>query len=286
MQTIGVMAATHRVPALEAARRLVQWLQSQRRQVLLEAETAEALGVPELAVAEVYAQADLLIVLGGDGSLVAAARATAPFGTPVVGVNFGRVGFLSQISAEEMEVHLAAVLEGKGQIEERMLLQAELRRGGESRGEFLAANDVVIGRDGFSRLLRLTVWAGGAFLATYSADGLIIATPTGSTAYSLSAGGPIVAPAVESILLTPICPHTLSTRPLVLSPREVLRIRVEPHGKPPPGARLTVDGQVECDLQPEDELSVRRAECRARLVTFGGEAFYKSLRRKLKWGAD
>lgn len=276
LRRIGLMVAAHNPEAQEAGEEILAWLQKRGYEAVLCA--------PGLEEGTDFPQVDLLVVLGGDGTLVATARGAAPFGIPVVGINFGGFGFLSQIPASERLQGLEAVLAGRCFLEERLMLRAELWRGGEMLSQGLALNDVVIGKSAIARMMRLRVFVGATYIATYPADGLIVATPTGSTAYSLSAGGPIVHPSLEVVILTPICPHTLYSRPLVISPKEPLRIFIEPRPGDEQEVLLSLDGQVGIPLRAHDEVRVHRAECKARLVVVGENAFYESLRGKLKWG--
>lgn len=230
---------------------------------------------------------DLLVTLGGDGTLLEGARRVAPHGTPVLGVNLGHLGFLTAVAPEDLEDALERVLAGDYWIESRFTLQAEVHEQGAERprpGTHLAVNDLVVHSGGGSaRLVRVGLYAGEEEdeVGIYRADGIILATPTGSTAYSLAAGGPIISPTVECILATPICPHTLALRPLVLPAETLLTLRVLDKGEP---LVLTVDGRDSARLGWEDRVAVRRGSVQARLVRFAGQSFFGTLRRKLHWG--
>ncbi len=225
---------------------------------------------------------DLLITLGGDGTLLRGARLVAAYGVPVLGVNLGRVGFLTTASPEEVEEALEALVRGDAPLDERMVLNARaVGRDGESRGEFLALNDAVLHKGGFARVVQVAVHAGDEEIGSYSADGIIISTPTGSTAYSLSAGGPIVSPQLDCIVATPICPHTLAVRPLVLSADETLAVEMVSGGEE---MILTIDGQDGAALHEGDRVVIRRADEPLRLVRLPGQTFFSTLRRKLRWG--
>jgi NAD+ kinase len=227
---------------------------------------------------EMLGELDLLLTLGGDGTLLRGAR----HGTPVLGVNFGHVGFLTSAAPEELESALDRALSGDIVLDERMTLMVRAESpDGTLRGEFLALNDAVLHKGGVARMIRLAVRADGEEVGSYSADGIILATPTGSTAYSLSAGGPIVSPSVNCIIATPICPHTLAVRPLVLPAEETVTVDVlTPSGE----LLLTIDGQEDAELAPGDRVVVRRAPWPVRLVRFPGQTFFSTLRRKLSWG--
>lgn len=228
---------------------------------------------------------DLLITFGGDGTLLRGARMVAAHHTPVLGVNLGHLGFLTSIRPEELEASLAGLVQGEYWLDTRFTLEARVRgHDGRESGPYLALNDAVLHKGGFARVIRLVVRVGdeGEEVGAYSADGLILSTPTGSTAYSLSAGGAIVAPSMECLLATPICPHTLAVRPLIL-PADT-RIEVEIR-EPSAEVILTVDGQEGEALVPGDRLIVSRGEATVPLVRFPGQSFFSTLRRKLHWGA-
>ena len=221
---------------------------------------------------------DLVVAIGGDGTILRTARELR--GTvPILGVNLGRLGFLAEVSAEELEEAFGEVLDGRVRVEERTGLSAYAEGEGEV---FFAVNDVVLERGASPRMMEVRVFVEDELLGSYLADGIIFATPTGSTAYSLSAGGPIVHPGLDALILTPICPHSLSVRPMVLPPDEEVVVRVRSdRGE---DMALTVDGQVRCGLHPEDTVRVRRAEEKVKLVAFPDRSFYSVLRTKLLWG--
>jgi NAD+ kinase len=228
-------------------------------------------------------KADLLIVLGGDGTLLGVARALGDEATPILAVNLGTLGFLAETARDELYRVLEEVLGGRFLAEERMRLEVRVERGGSESGRYLALNDAVIARSTApSRVIDLETWADGMEVTTYHADGLIAATPTGSSAYSLSAGGPLLLPTSSAILLTPICPHTLSQRPLVLPPESDLELRVrDARGGE---VHLTVDGQVGCELEEGDRVRVRRAKIPVQLLVPPGRNRYQVMREKLGWG--
>lgn len=231
---------------------------------------------------EVVADLDLLLTLGGDGTLLRGARLVAPHGVPVLGVNLGHLGFLTSIGPEELEQGLERVMMGDIVLDERLVLEIRAEAAdGTVRTSCLALNDAVLHRGGVARMIRMAVHAHGEEVGTYSADGIILATPTGSTAYSLSAGGPIVAPVVDCIIATPICPHTLAVRPLILPANETVTVEVL---SPTEELILTVDGQESANMIPGDRLVARRTPVPLRLVRFPGQTFFSTLRRKLRWG--
>jgi NAD+ kinase len=230
------------------------------------------------------AQLDVLIALGGDGTLLRGARLVAPYHKPVLGVNLGNLGFLTSVSPAELESAIDHLFAGEFLLDTRFTLETVVHGDGDDAGaSFVALNDAVLHKGGFARVVRLRIGAGedDDEIAHFSGDGIIFSTPTGSTAYSLSAGGPVVVPAVDCIVVTPICPHTLGLRPLVLPPET--EISVEPIS-PHEGLILTVDGQDGARLDAGHRLVVRRGTATVPLVRFAGQSFFSTLRRKLHWG--
>jgi NAD+ kinase len=222
---------------------------------------------------------DLIVTFGGDGTILRAARMAALHGTPILSVNMGRFGFLAEAQPEEVEDVMNTVLSGSYWLEERIMLHAELHRGKEQEGSYDALNDVVIGHGTVSRVVRLRAYVDGEHMADYVADGLIVATPTGSTAYSLAAGGPILHPRLEDILLTPIAPHRALERSLVLPPSSTIEIRLSSEYP----AVLTIDGQIETQLEDGDRVTVTVSPHRCKLVrTQPASYFGRNLLERLK----
>lgn len=229
-------------------------------------------------------EVDLLVTLGGDGTLLRGARLVAPRHVPVLGVNLGYLGFLTSITPQELEDALPRFFAGDYWLDERFTLEARVVNGSGVPGpSYVALNDAVLHKGGFARVIRLAVHVGPDHqeVATYTADGIILSTPTGSTAYSLSAAGPVVHPAVDCILATPICPHTLVLRPLVLPATAEITVEVL---SPSEELILTVDGQDGAELHPADRLVVKRGHATVPLVRFVSQSFFSTLRRKLHWG--
>lgn len=229
------------------------------------------------------AEVDLLLTFGGDGTLLRGARLVAPHGAPVLGVNLGYLGFLTSIPPTDLRLALERVVTGDYWLDTRLTLEVRVDRDGAHGPPYLALNDAVLHKGGFARVVRLALYMGpdAEEVATYSADGIIVSTPTGSTAYSLSAGGPIVVPTVDCILATPICPHTLAVRPLVVPASTEITVEVL---SPAEELILTIDGQEGAALQEGDRLIVRKGAASVRLVRFPGQSFLSTLRRKLHWG--
>jgi len=283
VKRLGIIAKTDRQEARTVVPQLLEWCAARGIQPVLEKETAGLFPqatVPMAGRPELPAQSDLLLVLGGDGTLLSMARLVGDLGVPILGVNLGGLGFLTALTVDELIPALEAYLRGELVIEERMLLEARVFRQGERLGEYSALNDVVITKSAMSRIIRLEVAVDGDFATGYRADGLIVSTPTGSTAYCLSAGGPIVYPTMDAIVLTPICSHTLTNRPIVLPATQRIAITLLTDQD----VMLTLDGQVGFSLRMEDTVEVRRAAARTRLLRFPQKHFFSVLRAKLKWG--
>jgi NAD+ kinase len=280
---VGLIAKADAKEAQRVVLTLIDWLTARGLAVVLEKETAglaPAASVPAARKSDLPAQVDALIVLGGDGTLLSMARAVGDLGVPMLGVNLGGLGFLTATTLDEMLPALEALLAGDMAVEERMVLGARLVRGGQVTGEYLALNDVVITKSAMSRIIDLLVSVDGRHATAYRADGLIISTPTGSTAYNLSAGGPILFPTMDAVVLTPIAPHTLSNRPIVLpgAQRIDVTLRVDQE------VMLTMDGQVGVPLRERDVVEIQKARARIRLMRFETRDFFSVLRAKLKWG--
>lgn len=261
---------------------LGEYLRKQGCDVLVEKETAAINGVTGFPMAdypEIGARADLVVVQGGDGSMLSAARSLAGQDVPLVGVNQGRLGFMTDIASPKMIEAMSEILAGKHAIEERTMLAAEVRRGGMVTFATLALNDAVVNKGSVGRLIEFVVNIDGEFVYDLRADGLIVTTPTGSTAYALSANGPIVQPGVPGFALVPISPHTLSNRPIMISDRSVIEISL----KHAVEARLHFDGQLQCDLQEGDRVLIRRAEHTIKFVHPPGYRYFTMLREKLHW---
>jgi NAD+ kinase len=228
-------------------------------------------------------EAELLITLGGDGTLLRAVPLAIQRKLPILGVNVGRVGFLTEISPLELSQKLGAIKKGKYKITHRVVFRVEVFRKGNPVALFFALNDVVITKEALARMIKLETWIKKEPVALFYSDGLIISTPTGSTAHSLSAGGPILHPEVNAFVITPICAHTLTLRPLVISNRETITVRVSSNHKK---IILTLDGQQSFSLFPQDVIKVRKNPHPLKIVFFEERNFYSILKQKLKWGGE
>lgn len=283
MKRVGIVAKSDRPEAREVVPDLVRWLSARGKQVVLEKETAALVptatsGVPK---ADLPAQVELLVVLGGDGTLLSVARLVGDLGVPILGVNLGGLGFLTATTLEELFPALDALFAGRMQVEERTMLVAQVVRQGERSAAYAALNDVVLTKSAMSRIIDLAVAVDGQAATDYRADGLIISTPTGSTAYGLSAGGPIVYPTMDAVVLIPICSHTLTNRPIVLPADLRIEVTLLTENQ---DVMLTLDGQVGHALKARDTVEICRATYRIRLVRFPQKHFFSVLRTKLKWG--
>ncbi len=258
------------------------WLESRGVEIFFESAPAQAFSRAGsvLAPADFASRVDMVAVFGGDGTLLYAARMVGGSGVPILGVNLGALGFLTEVNVEDLHSAFEKILAGDYQLENRMMLHVEVHRGKEMAARCLALNDAAINKGAISRMIELEVSVNSQVVTVTRADGLIISTPTGSTAYSLSAGGPILYPTLEAFIITPICPHTLTNRPVVVPDEAFVDVHLR-HGS---DVMLTVDGQVGLPLQNGDTLRIRKADPAARLVQLSGSAFFKLLREKLKWG--
>ena len=280
-QRIGVVAKVGSREAVHTAHELAEWLRRRELEVVLDDATVRAQGGtsgPLLAPSE--GPYDLVIVLGGDGTLLSAARNLAP-GVPILGVNLGTLGFLTEVGRGGLYPALVQVLAGKFETEERFLLDVELRRANGGVVSFRVLNDAVVTKGALARIIELTLKVDGHLIARYRSDGVIISTPTGSTAYNLSAGGPIVYPLLPVVVLTPICPHTLSLRPIVVPDSGSIEVTLETQREE---VYLTCDGQEGTSLGHRDTVCVTRSQATVRLVKVDTPSFYDNLRAKLRWG--
>ena len=279
MAIVGLIPHRARQAAAELALEMVRWLLSRGHSALVEEEA----GVPGVSSApgrEVAARADLLVVLGGDGTLIHAAGLCNRREVPILGVNLGKLGFLTEVPRDNALPMLEKALEGKLPVSRRMMFDVEAREGDRVLISGCVLNDAVVSKNALSRLATLEVTVDGRPATVYEADGLIVATPTGSTAYSLSAAGPIVIPAMDSVLLTPICPHALTQRPLLLPPSSVVRVRVASDGE----MFVTLDGSRGRPLALGQEVVIQQAKHRTLILRNPELDHFTILREKLRWG--
>ena len=280
--TVGIVAHVGKPAARDRLLELLAVLAESKLKVLLEREAAGLAGRPKLAATlkEIGRAADLVIVLGGDGTILRVARALDGSATPILGVNLGNLGFLTSVRGDKLQDPIRRILRGEYDISERLTLQTAVIRDGRRKEVLRALNDVVISRGAFSRIVRLRLSVDGELLTEYVCDGMIFATATGSTAYSLSAGGPILVPTARALIITPICPHALSNRSVIAGEDSVIHCQVA-------GAAaellLTVDGQVQLRMEVGDEVEVRQSPRTVQLVTPKKHSYFQVLREKMKW---
>lgn len=282
MQKIGIIPKRQDARVRDVMGEVIPWLQSRKVAVYLDHDSSFQCSVETHKVSpeEMINKVDVILVLGGDGTLLHAARLVGAAGIPILGVNLGSLGFLTEVKLDEMYSALEGVLTGKYQLEERVLLNVEIIREGQIAAQYLALNDAVINKGTLARIIDLEVSVNSQPVLHTRADGLIISTPTGSTAYSLAAGGPIIYPTLEAFIIAPICPHTLTNRPVVIPDRDAVEVCLL-RGT---DVMLTVDGQVGMPLQQQDCLKIYRAQSTLKLVLPFGSTFFKLLREKLRWG--
>ncbi|MDD3653734.1 MAG: NAD(+)/NADH kinase [Desulfotomaculaceae bacterium] len=281
MNTVGLMVNLKKKGVARLVGEIVCWLEDRGCKALVEEAAAGAIGLARLGTTQnsLVEQAECVIVLGGDGTLLRATRRVASVGTPIIGVNLGHLGFLTEIDLPEILPALEKLLSGHYLIDERMMLEAHVYREGQVIKQFVGLNDAVITKGAFARLIILETHVNEQYVNTYPADGLIVASPTGSTAYSLSAGGPLVTPDLDLMLITPICPHTLWARPLAVAPDSVIKVVIlSSQGE----VKLTMDGQHGFRLLQHDEVVLNRAPKKAKFIRLQGRGFFDVLRKKLK----
>ncbi|TXH04048.1 MAG: NAD(+) kinase [Nevskiaceae bacterium] len=285
--TVGIIGKLRDAQIGPTLSRLAAQLRDLGSAVLVDARSADHIDDPACGFAtldDIGRRCDLAIVVGGDGTLLSAARTLAPAGVPILGVNRGRLGFMVDVNPQEMAATLAQVFDGHYVKEERLLLSARILRedGADRDGPFLAINDVVIRNQAAVRMLEFETWIGGEFISQHRADGIIVSTPTGSTAYALSGGGPVLHPSLQALTLVPICPHTLSDRPIVVGADRAVRLVLG--GNEGTRAMFTCDGQTNESLNPGDAVEIERATETLRLIHPANYNYFNILRNKLHWG--
>ncbi|HEY7825272.1 MAG TPA: NAD(+)/NADH kinase [Candidatus Acidoferrales bacterium] len=283
IQSAGIICKPIREMVSAYAPPLIAWLNARNISVYVDEETRACIdpGVPALPREELAEKIDLLIMLGGDGTLLSAARALHGSKVPILAVNLGGLGFLTSVTLDELYPLLERTLANEHRISERMMLEAEIHRGGKIVQRQNALNDAVANKAALARMLEFDVMLDRNHVGRYRADGLIVATPTGSTAYSLAAGGPIVHPDLDALVITPICPHMLTNRPLVVPDTSQVEIDFGPSEEP---VYLTLDGQIGHQLEEGDRVAVHKSSCKIHLVRPPRKTYFEALRSKLRWG--
>ncbi len=288
IRRVGVLVKPHQPDALKTICRLLEWL-SERQIALVvgpkvgraEVERETGCNVEQLNHDEMAASVDMVVVLGGDGTMIAAARMLGDREVPVLGINYGSLGYLTEYRVEEMLPALESVLAGKYSLDRRMMLVTEVFRGDEKITHDRVLNDVVISKSALARIIEIETLIDGQFVNRFRADGLIVSTPTGSTAYNLSAGGPIIFPSMDALVITPICPHTLSNRPLLVPDAVEVEMILKTEKEE---VALTLDGQIGVPLAYDDRVRVRKSRTAFNLIQTDARNYFEVLRGKLRWG--
>ncbi len=282
IKKIGIISKPRKKDAEPILTELVKWLKGRNIEPLMDQETAGLIDFesshkrPDLP-----ALSDFIIVLGGDGTLISVARLIGGRGTPILGVNLGSLGFLTEVTLNEVYPLLEKILAGEMSIDERWTLEASVQRGDKELAKYIVLNDVVINKGALARMILMETVIDGKYLNTYRADGLIISTPTGSTAYSLSTGGPIIHPKVGAIIISPICPHTITNRPIVVREDVMVEVTLRTENE---DMLVTLDGQEGYPLHYMDKVVVKKSANVIRLITSPEKDYYEVLRQKLRWG--
>jgi NAD+ kinase len=280
-EKIGVFLKKEHDTAINVGIKLSKWLLENGKEIYVEETIANSLNISPFTRQEIASKCDIAIVLGGDGTFLSIARLIRTFGTPLIGINLGSLGFLTEITLEETFNALTDIFNGNYILDERIMLTASLIRDNKKQNEYTVLNDVVINKGALARMINLKTFINGKYLTTYKADGLIVATPTGSTAYSLSAGGPILYPNINSFIITPICPHTLTHRPIVVSEDVSIKVEVNSYDS---DVIITLDGQIGFPLKNRDTIIIEKSNQKTFIVKSPKKDYFEVLRNKLKWG--
>lgn len=287
MLKIGIIPNMEKDKDLILTENITNWLMEKKAEVMLNKNFATLIAKSELGFnnEEIFENADAIIVLGGDGTLLNIARQSASYEVPLFGINLGHLGFLTEVEAEDMYLALEKLISGEYEIERRMMLEATVEKDSIQLEKSIALNDVGITKGPFARIISLGIYINDNFVDLYSADGIVISSPTGSTAYSLSAGGPIVSPDVKVLIITPICPHTLHSRSIVVSNEDVVKIEVCENNTE---VMLTLDGQQGYKVKSGDIVTVRQSQYYTNLVKLKGRSFFQVLRQKMseRWSSN
>ena len=282
IKRVGIVAKRHKVEAAEIVKSLLTWLEEKGIEAIMDIDTASIIGsASSHQKSAIPSLVDLLVVLGGDGTLLSVARLVEGHDVPILGVNLGSLGFLTEVTIEELLPTMEQILSGEYTTSERMMLETHIHRQGERIARYVVLNDVVINKSALARIIELETYVDGEYVNTFRADGLIISTPTGSTAYSLAAGGPIVYPTMAALIINPICPHTLTNRPLVIPDTPKIEVILVSENE---DVLVTLDGQVGFALKFQDVVEIRKAKTTIRLIQAKEKNYFRILRTKLKWG--
>lgn len=281
MPRVGIYVNSSKLDAVQFAHETLAWLTERDVEPVINSESARLMGRDDLAGDDdAMRTCDFLITLGGDGTILTASRIAAPAQVPILGIHMGHFGFIAEGHPSNLFTHLDDLLDGRMKVEERIMVRGKVHRSGSVVYEAVGLNDIVVTKGTQTRMLILHTEFAGGHTAMYQADGVIIATPTGSTAYALSAGGPLVEPTVQALLVIPICPHTLSARPLVIPATESVSVTVDSGGD---DVIFSADGVHRFEVESGDRVEVSRAEYTTRLITLGPSSFYAKVRKRLLW---
>lgn len=281
MKKIGIICKTGKSEPAEILRELLPWLRQKGYETYVDIETASNLNIEGSPRSEIPSLVDIIIVLGGDGTMLSVCRLVGDKGIPILGVNIGGLGFLTEVQRDELYDVLENVLAGACTVEERIMLKVCVHRHSECIAEYVVMNDVVVNKGALARIIDLDTYVNHTYVTTFRADGLIVSTPTGSTAYALSAGGPILYPTLNCVVLAPICPHTLTNRPIVLPDDVLIEIVLRSESE---DVFLTLDGQVGFSLKQNDVIEVKESPFKTKLLVSCKKDYFQVLRTKLKWG--
>lgn len=281
MKKIGIICKQGRPEPQEILKELLPWLRQKGFETFVDKDTANSLNISGYTRDEISLLVDAVVVLGGDGTMLSVSRLVATKGIPILGINLGSMGFITEINRDEIYRAVDRMLSSGCAIEERLMLKACVYRDGEKTAEYTVLNDVVINKGALARIIDLETFINNVYVTTFKADGLIIATPTGSTAYSLSAGGPIIYPTLDSIVLTPICSHTLTNRPILLPDDSRIEVILRAMSE---DVSLTLDGQIGFALRIDDVIEISKSDFKAKFLVPCERDYFKVLRTKLKWG--
>lgn len=279
---IGIIAKNNIEEPLKITKKLSNWLKERGVEVYVEKELGKKIRHPNsIDRTDIPKLVEVILVFGGDGTFLGVAREACKYGTPILGINLGGLGFLTEVTVDELYPMMERIIAGDYEVEDRQMLITSIRRGKKNIGTYEVLNDVVINKGALARIIDLAIYIEDSHVTTYKADGIILATPTGSTAYSLSAGGPIVHPGIPVTIITPICPHTLTNRPLVVSSEMKVEIKVTTQE---PDTYLTLDGQIGVRLKTGDLIEVKRTDTSVKLIKSPFRDFFSILKTKLMWG--
>ncbi len=280
MKRIGIFAKKGAPEAVKAVRLFLRRLKNKKCKFIIERDLASTLKIKGYRRKDIPSRSDIIMVFGGDGTLLSVARLVGSLGVPILGVNLGSLGFITELTRDELDDNTDMIFSEKCCFEERIMLLADVFRQGKRMIQHNALNDVVLNKGALARMFEFDISIDKQYVSTFRADGLIISTPTGSTAHSLSAGGPILYPTLETFLMTPICPHTLTSRPIVLPDTFTLEVKVTSGDD----VNLTLDGQAVYPLKNKDRIRIRKADYKAKFVVLHDRDYFQILRTKLKWG--